>query len=124
MPGNTKSLAIVANDPDAPDPGNPKITWVHLVVYDISPSVRSLSESGLQKNKISKEGIKQGTTDFKTIGHGSPCPPIGRHRYFFKLYALSKKTNLPAGLTKNQLLNEIKDIIIKKVEIIGTYQKN
>ena len=86
VPEGTKSLVLIIDDPDAPDPKAPQIVWVHWVVYNIPPDMKGLPENA------SKAGLPQGTelgqNDFKKTGYGGPCPPIGRHRYFHKLYAL------------------------------------
>ena len=82
VPQGTKSLALIVDDPDAPDPKAPKMTYVHWVVYDIPPSVTRLDEDGVP------EGARLGVNDWKKPEYGGPCPPVGRHRYFFKVYAL------------------------------------
>ena len=84
VPDRTKSLALIVDDPDAPDPAAPKMTWVHWVLYDIAPNASGLPEGG----KPLPEGTREGLNDWKRTGYGGPCPPVGRHRYFFKLYAL------------------------------------
>ena len=84
LPAGTKSLALVVDDPDAPDPAAPKMTWVHWVLYDLPPSAKGLPEGV----KALPTGTREGKNDWKRTGWGGPCPPIGTHRYFFKLYAL------------------------------------
>src|SRR5207247_7980341 len=84
VPGRAKSLALIVDDPDAPDPKAPKMTYVHWVMYDIPPSTGNLTAS----TKKAPAGARDGSNDWKKTGYGGPCPPIGRHRYFFKLYAL------------------------------------
>lgn len=83
-PRGTKSLALIVDDPDAPDPRAPKMTWVHWIVYGISPNVTSLDE-GIAKLPA---GAQEGKNDWRALGYRGPCPPVGRHRYFHKLYAL------------------------------------
>src|SRR5881275_360999 len=83
-PGGTKSFALIVDDPDAPDPKAPKMTYVHWVLYDIPPSVTSVGGGAA----ATPSGAHEGLNDWKRRGYGGPCPPIGRHRYFFKLYAL------------------------------------
>lgn len=86
IPQQTRSLVLIVDDPDAPDPAAPKMTWVHWLLYNIPPSA-----AGLPENVASGDlppGTLQGKNDWKRTGYGGPCPPIGRHRYFFKLYAL------------------------------------
>ena len=100
VPDGAKSIVLIIDDPDAPDPKAPKIVWVHWVVYNMPPDTKSLPENA------GKAGLPQGTlvglTDFKNTGYGGPCPPIGRHRYFHKLYALDTKLDLK-GATKTQI---------------------
>jgi Raf kinase inhibitor-like YbhB/YbcL family protein len=84
-PAGTKSFALIIDDPDAPDPKAPKTTWVHWVLYDIPASVTALPKAA---TKDLPAGTREGVNDWKRTGYGGPCPPIGRHRYFHKLYAL------------------------------------
>ena len=120
VPEGTKSLVLIIDDPDAPDPKAPKLVWVHWVVYNIPPDVKSLPENA------SKAGLPQGTAvglnDFKKTGYGGPCPPIGRHRYFHKLYALDTTLDLRKA-TKPQIELAIKGHVLADAELIGTYQK-
>src|SRR6185503_15090564 len=85
-PAGTKSFALISDDPDAPDPKAPKTTWVHWVLYDIPASARGLPEGATAAQL--PNGAREGKNDWKRTGYGGPCPPTGRHRYFFKLYAL------------------------------------
>ncbi|MFA3784166.1 YbhB/YbcL family Raf kinase inhibitor-like protein [Melioribacteraceae bacterium 4301-Me] len=117
VPTGTKSLALICDDPDAPI-GD----WVHWVIYFISPTLTELRE-GIPKGKEPIEGIKQGTTDFHYVGYGGPCPPSGTHRYFFKLYALDTILNLDSSTTKKTLLEAMKNHIIDKAELMGTYKR-
>ena len=115
-PSATKSFALIVDDPDAPDPKAPKMTYVHWVLYDISASANRLEGK-------TPPGARDGINDWKRTGYGGPCPPIGRHCYFHKLYALD--TVLPdlGGLTKATLENAMKDHVIAQAEMIGFYQK-
>jgi len=90
LPQGTASLVLIVDDPDAPDPAAPKTTWVHWVLYDIPPSVSALPQGG----QPLPAGVREGLNDWGRSGYRGPCPPVGRHRYFFKLYALDRK--LPA----------------------------
>lgn len=119
LPAGTQSLALIVDDPDAPDPKAPKMTWVHWVLYDIPPSTKELPENV----KVLPDGTRHGTNDWKRTGWGGPCPPIGRHRYFHKLYALD--TVLPdlGNPTKAKLEQAMEGHILAKAELIGTYQK-
>lgn len=119
-PSNTKSFALIVDDPDAPDPNAPKTTWVHWVVYNLPANTHTLAE-GASKNLPA--GAREGKNDWKRTGYGGPCPPIGRHRYFHKLFALD--TELPDlhEPTKAQLEAAMKGHIVAQAELMGTYQK-
>jgi len=119
VPDGTKSLALLVDDPDAPDPNAPKMTWVHWVLYNFPPDTTDMEESVASLPAGTLEGIN----DWKRTGYGGPCPPIGRHRYFFKLYALD--TMLPDLYepTKAELEQAMQGHILEKVELMGIYQK-
>ena len=119
VPDGTKSLALIVDDPDAPDPRAPRMTWVHWVLYNLPPSTKGLEEGAVTL----PPGTLQGRNDWGRTGYGGPCPPIGRHRYFFKLYALD--TILPdlGSPTKKALLKAMEGHIIEKTELIGTYKR-
>ncbi len=119
VPPRTRSLALIVDDPDAPDPAAPSMTWVHWVLYDIAPGTTGLSEGG----KPLSEGAHEGVNDWHRTGYGGPCPPVGRHRYFFKLYALD---TLQPGLhrpKKADLERAMQGHVLARAELIGTYQK-
>ena len=120
LPPNTKSLTLIVDDPDAPDPAAPKMTWVHWVLYNIPPRINALSEA----TKLLPAGTLSGQNDWKRAGYGGPCPPIGRHRYYFKLYALD--TVLPdlGTPSKATLESAISGHVIEQVVLMGTYQKH
>jgi Raf kinase inhibitor-like YbhB/YbcL family protein len=121
MPEGTKSLALIVDDPDAPDPAAPKRTWVHWVLYDIPPTTTGLDEA-MTAARL-PPGTREGTNDWNRTGYGGPCPPIGRHRYFFKLYALD--TVLPdlGPARKAELEKAMEGHVLAKTELVGTYQK-
>jgi len=121
IPEGTKSLVLIVDDPDAPDPAAPKMTWVHWVLYNIPPAITGLAEGILEKNL--PPGALQGINDWKRTGYGGPCPPIGSHRYFHKLYALD--TVLPDlhHPTKAALEQAMRNHIIGQAELIGYYQR-
>jgi Raf kinase inhibitor-like YbhB/YbcL family protein len=119
VPKEAKSLVLIADDPDAPDPKAPKMTWVHWVLYNIPPDTDGLKEAV----KKLPAGTKEGLSDWKRTGWGGPCPPIGRHRYFFKLYALSEMLPDLKSPTKNELLKALEGKVIAQAELVGTYQK-
>ena len=117
VPQNTKSLAIIGDDPDAPSG-----TWVHWVVYYISPTVSELPE-GVPTKETTSDGIKQGTNDFKKIGYGGPCPPSGTHRYYFKLYALDTELQLSSKAKKSDVENAMKGHILATGQLMGKYKR-
>ena len=121
VPQNAKSLVLIVDDPDAPDPAAPKMTWVHWVLYNIPPTLKEIPQN-IPPSAL-PPGILQGKNDWKRTGYGGPCPPIGRHRYFHKLYALD--TELPDlhHPTKAQLEQAMQGHIIEQTELIGTYQR-
>jgi len=122
LPEGTKSIALIVDDPDAPDPAAPKMTWVHWVVYNIPPSATGLPEA--VKPQDLPKGTKEGLNDWQRTGYGGPCPPIGRHRYFHKLYALDAVLPDLGKPTKKELEKAIQAHILAKAEIVGTYQRN
>jgi Raf kinase inhibitor-like YbhB/YbcL family protein len=121
IPEQAKSLVLIVDDPDAPDPRAPRMTWVHWVLYNIPPTLRGL-EQGVSPSSL-PAGVGQGSNDWKRTGYGGPCPPIGRHRYFHKLYALD--TVLPdlGPATKPQVEEAMKGHVIGHAELVGTYEK-
>ena len=122
LPEGTKSIALVVDDPDAPDPAAPKMTWVHWVLYNIPPSATGLPEA--VKSQDLPEGTKEGLNDWKRTGYGGPCPPIGRHRYFHKLYALDAVLPDLGKPTKKDLEKAMEGHILTKAELVGTYQRS
>ncbi|WP_242335101.1 MULTISPECIES: YbhB/YbcL family Raf kinase inhibitor-like protein [unclassified Anaeromyxobacter] len=121
IPAGAKSLALIVDDPDAPDPKAPKMTYVHWVLYGLAPDAKGLPEAA--QAKALPAGAREGTNDWKRTGYGGPCPPIGRHRYFFKLYALD--TELPdlGHPTKAKLEAAMKGHVLEEARLMGTYQK-
>lgn len=118
-PAGTRSFALIVDDPDAPDPAAPKMTWVHWVLYDLPPSVHALPEGG----RPLPPGAREGRNDWKRTGYGGPCPPIGRHRYFFKLYALDAPLGDLKTPTKAALEAAMRGHVLAQAELVGTYQK-
>jgi Raf kinase inhibitor-like YbhB/YbcL family protein len=120
-PAGTKAFALICDDPDAPNPDAPKMTWVHWVLYNLPPDVSELQKD-VPADKELPTGAKQGTNDFGNIGYGGPAPPRGKpHRYFFKLYAFDAKLDLPAGARKDQVERAMKGHILGKGELMGRY---
>lgn len=121
VPAGTLSLALVMDDPDAPDPKAPVQTWVHWVLYNIPPQVHELAEGVTAANL--PVGTLQGLNDWRRVGYGGPCPPAGRHRYFFKMFALDTRLaelNIP---TKAALWKAMQGHVLASAELIGLYQK-
>ena len=118
LPPGTGSLALIVDDPDAPDPKAPKMTYVHWVVYDIPTSATSIPKGGQLP-----ADAREGRNDWKRTGYGGPCPPVGRHRYFFKLYALDAMLGDLKTPTKPQLLEAMEGHVLEQTELMGTYQR-
>jgi Raf kinase inhibitor-like YbhB/YbcL family protein len=121
VPEAAQSLVLIVDDPDAPDPAAPRRTWVHWVLYNLPPSARGLPEGVAAK--ALPAGTKQGANDWGRAGYGGPCPPIGRHRYFHKLYALDVVLADLGAATKAQVEAAMKGHVIANAELMGTYQK-
>ncbi len=117
VPEGAQSIALISDDPDAPVG-----TWVHWVVYNLSADTKELAEN-IPADETLASGAKQGMTDFRRIGYGGPCPPGGTHRYFFKIYALETKLDLPAGAKKTDLLKAMEGHIIGQGQLIGKYKR-
>lgn len=121
LPAGTKSLALIVDDPDAPDPAAPKMTWVHWVLYNIPPSATGLAQAVDPRDLPAP--TREGLNDWKRTGYGGPCPPVGRHRYFHKLYALD--TVLPdlGKPTKAALEKAMQGHVLEHAQLVGTYQR-
>jgi Raf kinase inhibitor-like YbhB/YbcL family protein len=120
-PAGTKSFALIVDDPDAPDPAAPKMTYVHWVLYDLPASAAGLPES-VQSAQL-PAGAREGVNDWKRTGWGGPCPPIGRHRYFHKLYALDTLLGDLGRADKPALERAMRGHILATAQLMGTYQK-
>ena len=118
-PAGTRSYVLIVDDPDAPDPRAPRMVWVHWIVYNLPATVAGLDE-GVRKLP---HGAMLGINDFRKTAYGGPCPPVGRHRYFFKLYALD--TVLPdlGKPTKIQLEKAMSGHVLAETQLMGTYQR-
>lgn len=119
VPPDTQSLALIVDDPDAPDPAAPRTIWVHWLLYNLPADTTELPE-GLH---ALPPGTLQGLNDWRKTGYGGPCPPIGTHRYFHKLYALDCVLPNLGQPTKGQLENAMHGHILAQAELIGTYRK-
>ncbi len=113
----TKSIALINDDPDAP-----MGTWVHWVLYNMAPDTTSLQEN-VPPDETLANGAMQGTTDFGRIGYGGPAPPSGTHRYYFKVYALDMKLDLPTRATKGQLESVMAGHILAYGQLLGLYAR-
>jgi Raf kinase inhibitor-like YbhB/YbcL family protein len=120
-PAGTKSLALIVDDPDAPDPSAPRMTWVHWVLYNLPASAGGLSEGVAEQNLPA--GTMQGINDWHRTGYGGPCPPIGKHRYFFKLYALDIVLADLGHPAKAALEKAMRGHVIGQAELMGLYQR-
>lgn len=109
---NTKSLVLIVDDPDAPSK-----TWVHWVIFNISPEISEIAEGSAPTGAI------EGMTDFGSTGYGGPCPPSGVHRYVFKLYALDSMLDLPKTATKEDIEKKMNGHVLEKAELIGLYER-
>lgn len=112
VPSESKSLALIMDDPDAPGD-----TWIHWTIWNIDPSTKEIRENSLPN------GAVEGVTSFGRAGYGGPCPPSGTHRYFFKLYALDTILNLPASAIKTDLESAMSGHTLAQTELIGLYQR-
>jgi len=121
VPQGAKSLALVVHDPDAPDPAAPRMDYVHWVLYNLPPSCTQLPE-GVAPSAL-PPGTLQGLNDWKKTGYGGPCPPIGRHRYFFVLTALDMMLEDLGNPTRQKLERAFAGHLLARAEWMGTYQK-
>jgi len=121
VPPGTKSLALIVDDPDAPDPAAPRMTWVHWLLYNLPPTASALPE-GVARAAL-PAGTLEGVNDWRRAGYGGPCPPIGRHRYFFKLYALDRVLPDLNRPTKPMLERAMQGHVLAEAVLVGTYQK-
>jgi hypothetical protein len=122
LPEGTKSLVLIVDDPDAPDPEAPKMTWVHWVLYNLPPFEGELPES--VPAKVLPPGTLQGMNDWQRTGYGGPCPPVGRHRYFFKLYALDAVLPDLGKPAKEAVEKAMHGHILGHAELMGQYQRS
>jgi hypothetical protein len=108
---------MICDDPDAPSK-----PWVHWVIFNIPPGIKELPEN-VSGSKNLSIGAKQGINDFGKIGYGGPCPPSATHRYYFKLYALDIILSSDPGITKDELIKDMKGHIIEEVQIVAKYRR-
>lgn len=120
-PAGTKSFALIVDDPDAPDPKAPKMTYVHWVLHDIPAGADGLPAAATSGTL--PPGTREGLNDWKRAGYGGPCPPVGRHRYFFKLYALDAPLGDLKPPTKATLEAAMRGHVLGQAQLMGTYEK-
>jgi Raf kinase inhibitor-like YbhB/YbcL family protein len=120
LPAGTRSLALIVDDPDAPDPAAPKMTWVHWLLYNMPADATGLAEAV----HALPAGTLEGVNDFKRTSYGGPCPPIGRHRYFHKLYALDVVLPDLRRPNKAALEKAMAGHILAQAQLMATYQKH
>ncbi len=121
VPKAARSLALIVDDPDAPDPEAPRMVYVHWVLYNLPPDTGGLPEGTTTQDLPA--GTREGLNDWQRTGYGGPCPPIGRHRYFFKLFALDVVLDDLGEPTKDELLKAMEGHVLAKTEVVGTYKK-
>jgi Raf kinase inhibitor-like YbhB/YbcL family protein len=122
VPSDAKSLALIIDDPDAPDPKAPKMTWVHWVLYNIPPDSTELPEG--VKTEALPAGTEAGFNDWKRASYGGPCPPVGRHRYFHKLYALDTALTGLRRPDKAEVEAAMRGHVLGQATLIGVYEKS
>ena len=122
IPPGTKSMALIVDDPDAPDPKHPRVVWVHWVLYNIPAGPGGLPEA--VANGALPPGARQGRNSWDRTGYGGPCPPIGRHRYFHKLYALDAELPDLREPSANALVRAMDGHVLAQAELVGTYRKS
>jgi Raf kinase inhibitor-like YbhB/YbcL family protein len=122
VPDGTRALALVVDDPDAPDPAAPKTVWVHWVLYDIPTSATGLPEGAA--GATLPPGTRVAANDWGRASWSGPCPPVGKHRYFFKLYALDASLPKPGVKTKADLEKAMRGHVLGEAQLMGTYVKS
>jgi Raf kinase inhibitor-like YbhB/YbcL family protein len=120
VPAGAKTLALLVDDPDAPDPAAPKMTWVHWVIFDIPATASGLPEGA---GAALGSGMRAAKNDWGRAEWGGPCPPVGRHRYFFKLYALDVTLPSDGVHSKADLEKAMQGHVLASAQLIGTYTK-
>lgn len=122
IPDHARSLVLMVDDPDAPDPRAPKMTWVHWLLYNMSASIKELPDGMVSANLPA--GTLEGLNDWKTTGYRGPCPPVGQHRYFYKLFALDSRLPDLGRPEKKALTQAMQGHVLAYCEMIGLYQRH
>jgi Raf kinase inhibitor-like YbhB/YbcL family protein len=120
IPAGTQSLVLIVDDPDAPDPQAPRMTWVHWVLYNLPADCTGLPEGILSSSLPA--GTGEGINDWRRTGYGGPCPPVGRHRYFHKLYALDTQLRSMHKPAKTSIEAAMRGHVIEQATLVGTYE--
>ena len=121
IPRGTRSLVLIVDDPDAPDPNAPQMTWVHWVLFNIPPDAGGLEQDAARGNL--PPGSETGLNDWNRADYGGPCPPTGRHRYFFRLHALDKVLRFRHSPDRKEVEAAMSGAVIEQTELVGTYRK-
>jgi Raf kinase inhibitor-like YbhB/YbcL family protein len=121
VPSDARCLVLIVDDPDAPDPAAPKTTWVHWVVYNLPPTASELEADAARTGLPAGVGI--GRNGWGRADYGGPCPPIGRHRYFHKLYALDAALPSLGDAGKEEVEAAMEGHVLERAELVGTYQR-
>jgi Raf kinase inhibitor-like YbhB/YbcL family protein len=121
VPAGARTLVLIVDDPDAPDPAAPRLTFVHWVVYNLPAAATGLPEGA--EAAVLPPGARAGSNDWRRTSYGGPCPPIGRHRYFFKLYALDAALPEGGAATKAAVVEAMRGHVLAEAQLMGTYQK-
>ena len=115
-PAGTQSLALIVEDPDAPSG-----TFVHWVIYRLSPSPAELT-AGVPRQAELPNGARQGRNSFRRVGYGGPCPPAGApHHYHFQLFALDLSPDVTSGASASELRSAMNGHIVGQTELVGLY---
>ncbi|HIA23656.1 MAG TPA: YbhB/YbcL family Raf kinase inhibitor-like protein [Candidatus Marinimicrobia bacterium] len=115
IPENTASFVLINDDPDAPVG-----TWDHWILFNLEGKTTELAEN-VDLSKLA--GVQLGRNSWRRNDYGGPCPPYGTHRYFFKLYALDMKLDLPAGSSKQDIKKAMAGHILAEAELLGRYKR-
>jgi len=121
VPADTRSLVLIVVDPDSPDPAAPTRTYVHWVLFNIPAATTDLPE-GMASQSL-PAGAREGLNDWQRTGYGGPCPSIGRHRYFFRLYALDTELTGLLAPTRAEVEAAMEGHVVAQAQLVGTYQK-
>ncbi len=117
VPANARSLVLIADDPDAPDPKAPKCIWLHWLVVNLPADCTGLPEGV----KTLPAGALTTVNDSGDLGWSGPRPPIGVHRYFFHLYALDATLPLTPGFTRADAERAMAGHVLAEARTFGTY---